>query len=41
MIIENQSRLGAGQLSALRAEGKSRRYGCDRPGEGFELAGGV
>ena len=41
MIIENQSRLGAGQLSALRAEGKSRRYGCDRPVEVFELAEGV
>ncbi len=41
MIIENQSRLGAGQLSALRAEGKARRYGCDRPVEVFELAEGV
>src|SRR5699024_479599 len=41
MIIENQSRLGAGQLSALRAEGKARRYGCDRPVEVFELTEGV
>lgn len=41
MIIEQQSRLGADQLSALRAEGKVYRYDCDRPVEVFTLTPGV
>ena len=40
MIIEQQSRLGAEQLAALRAAGQVRRYDC-APVEVFTLAEGV